>query len=362
MAAVHAFAGRAVRGSLSRGDGRERSRRFTTKRDAQTFLANTLIERRISAPGVTHVARMLLADWVEQWRATVVDLRASARARDDSYLRNHVLPQFGGLGLAPSRPSTSGIGSRSCPTAGSRPATCTRRTRRSRRSCERRSTPTCSRQSPCRRVPLPRIEREEMRFLDARTRSSRSPSAISPRYRALVIFDAYCGLRLSELAGLAPAHRSRPRRGARSRERGRGAGRDRVGRAQDPRRPPHGADPDGCRATVRRTWRPTSTTIREALVFGGAERRHAARRAVASRFWHPAVERAGLDRCGRTICATPRSRSGSRRAPTPSRTRRGPATRACRSCSTATGTSSRVTRSTCWLVSMRSSSPLPCRQ
>jgi hypothetical protein len=76
-------------------DGREHSRRFAIKRDAQTFRANILIERQLGAWRDPGGARMPLADWVEQWRATVVDLRASSLARDDSYLRNHVLPRFG---------------------------------------------------------------------------------------------------------------------------------------------------------------------------------------------------------------------------------------------------------------------------
>jgi integrase len=50
-------------------------------------------------------------------------------------------------------------------------------------------------------VDLPRIEQEEMRF--------RTPGeivalaeAVPERYRAMVLFDAYCGLRMGELAGL----------------------------------------------------------------------------------------------------------------------------------------------------------------
>ena len=55
--------------------------------------------------------------------------------------------------------------------------------------------------SPCRRIPLPRVETEEMRFLSPDEIGDLS-AAIAPRYRSLVLFDAYCGLRLSELAGL----------------------------------------------------------------------------------------------------------------------------------------------------------------
>jgi integrase len=56
-------------------------------------------------------------------------------------------------------------------------------------------------QTPCRGVPLPRIEREEMRFLTP-SEVARLAGKIDPRYRALVLVGAYGGLRIGELAGL----------------------------------------------------------------------------------------------------------------------------------------------------------------
>jgi integrase len=56
-------------------------------------------------------------------------------------------------------------------------------------------------QSPCRRVPLPKVEREEMRFLTSAEVATLA-DAIAPRYRALVLVGAYGGLRIGELAGL----------------------------------------------------------------------------------------------------------------------------------------------------------------
>jgi integrase len=56
-------------------------------------------------------------------------------------------------------------------------------------------------QSPCQRVPLPKIEREEMRFLTP-AEIARLADAIRPSYRALVLVGAYGGLRIGELAGL----------------------------------------------------------------------------------------------------------------------------------------------------------------
>src|SRR4029450_2861505 len=56
-------------------------------------------------------------------------------------------------------------------------------------------------QSPCRRIPLPRIEQDEKRFLTP-AESARLASIIERRFRALVLVSAYGGLRIGELAGL----------------------------------------------------------------------------------------------------------------------------------------------------------------
>jgi integrase len=56
-------------------------------------------------------------------------------------------------------------------------------------------------QSPCRRVPPPKVEREEMRFLTP-AEIARLADSIVPRYRALVLVAGYGALRVGELAGL----------------------------------------------------------------------------------------------------------------------------------------------------------------
>jgi integrase len=60
-------------------------------------------------------------------------------------------------------------------------------------------------QTPCRKIPLPPIEREEMRFLTPAEIVTLA-EAIRPTYRALVLVGAYGGLRIGELAGLRRGH------------------------------------------------------------------------------------------------------------------------------------------------------------
>ena len=59
-------------------------------------------------------------------------------------------------------------------------------------------------QTPCRNVPLPKIEREEMRFLTP-TEIVHVAEVIHPRYRALVFVGAYGGLRIGSWPGSAEA-------------------------------------------------------------------------------------------------------------------------------------------------------------
>jgi integrase len=58
--------------------------------------------------------------------------------------------------------------------------------------------------SPCRAVRLPKVEREEMRFLNP-AEVAQLADVIDSRYRALVLVGAYGGLRIGELAGCAAA-------------------------------------------------------------------------------------------------------------------------------------------------------------
>ena len=46
------------------------------------------------------LGKLLFADWAHEWLQTKMNLRASSWTRDESYLRNHVMPTFGNIALA----------------------------------------------------------------------------------------------------------------------------------------------------------------------------------------------------------------------------------------------------------------------
>ena len=182
-------------------DGRERSRRFSTRRDAQAFLERTGADQQRGEWRDPQGAKVLVADWVEAWWATTVNLRPSSRARDEAYIRNHVLPAFGELPLGAITQLDVRAWVAELSAGGKAPATVQKAYQTLSKILRGAVDAGLIAQSPCRRIGLPRVEREEMRFLTPAEISALA-KAIEPRYRAMVLFDAYCGLRLGELAGL----------------------------------------------------------------------------------------------------------------------------------------------------------------
>lgn len=181
--------------------GREHSRRFSTRREAQAFLERAGADRQRGEWRDPQGAKVLLADWVDAWWATTVNLRPSSRARDEAYIRNHVLPVFGELPLGAISQLEVRAWVADLAAGGRAPATVQKAYQTLSKILQGAVDAGLIAQSPCRRIGLPRVEREEMRFLTPAEISGLA-EAISPRYRAMVLFDAYCGLRLGELAGL----------------------------------------------------------------------------------------------------------------------------------------------------------------
>jgi integrase len=184
--------------------GQERAKVFTRRGDAQRFL--TEIENRKLKGTWTDptLGRVRFRDWLQEWWATTTNLRPTTAVRDATYLRLYVLPRFGDLPLA-------AIGQRDVrawvadlTARGLAPATVVKAYHLLGKVLAGAVDAGMIAQSPCRRVSLPKIEREEMRFLTP-VEIARLADAIRPSYRALVLVGAYGGLRIGELAGLRRA-------------------------------------------------------------------------------------------------------------------------------------------------------------
>lgn len=181
--------------------GREHAQRFAKKADAERWLrkeAGAMDQGTWIDP--TH-GRMLFEDWAARWWETTPALRPSSRARDLSYLKTHILPAFGliPLGAIDHTMVTAWVAELSA--SGKAPATVQKANQILAKimasAVDSKRIPA----SPCIKVKLPKIEREEMRFILPHE-IARLADAIHPRYRALVLLGCYSGLRIGELCGL----------------------------------------------------------------------------------------------------------------------------------------------------------------
>ncbi len=181
-------------------DGHERTKRFDRKVDAERWLDLNGADIARGQWIDPRLGKVLFREWANQWTATMAANRPSTRARDASYLRTHILPVFGDRALSSIthlevRAWVAELSTRKAP------ATVRLAAQMLAKIMGAAVDGGLIANNPCDRVPLPSIQREEMRFLTPEE-VERLASAIAPRYRALVLVGAYGGLRIGELAGL----------------------------------------------------------------------------------------------------------------------------------------------------------------
>ena len=184
--------------------GRQRTETYDLRADARARLAIIDTDLQRGTWRDPAFGRTPLAEWVDEWWSTTTNLRPSTRARDESYLRNHVLPRFGKAQLGQVtqlevRAWVADLGAQ-----GLAPATVQKAYQILGKVMQAAVDGGLIATSPCHKVSLPRVEPEEMRFLTPEEIAQLAAS-ITPRYRAFVLLKAYGGLRLSELAGLRRA-------------------------------------------------------------------------------------------------------------------------------------------------------------
>jgi integrase len=181
-------------------DGRERCKTFARKVDAQRWLTEQEHARDRGTWTDPALGRVRFQEWLVEWWAGV-NLRPTTRARHDAVLRVHVLPRFGAMPLAAIqqrdvRAWVVDLGRR-----GLAPATVHKTYQVLAVVMSAAVDAGMLPHTPCRRIRLPEIIREEMRFLTP-VEVAKLAATIRPEYRALVFLGAYGGLRIGELAGL----------------------------------------------------------------------------------------------------------------------------------------------------------------
>jgi integrase len=182
-------------------DGQTRSKTFRLKAQAEDQLTDVAHSKNTGAYVDPSAGRTTFAAWVKVWRPTVVDLRASTLARDDGYVGRYMLPTFGKLPLASIDHAAVQAWVADLTRRGLAPATVVVATQILGKIMAAAVASRRLASSPCAGVKLPRIEREEMRFL-APGEVATLADTIDRRYRALVYLGGYGGLRIGEMLGL----------------------------------------------------------------------------------------------------------------------------------------------------------------
>lgn len=182
-------------------DGRERSKTFTRKTDAEQFLAQVETDKTRGTWIDPARADVSFDAWAEQWLRTTTHLKPKTRVGYESMLRVRLLPAFAKAPIGEIRPSdvrdwlaatqARGLSASSCRQAYHLLAAIMRSAVDDGRIAA----------SPCRGVKLPRLPQVEMAFL-APNQLRALLGVIDPNYRLLIEVLAIAGLRFGEAAAL----------------------------------------------------------------------------------------------------------------------------------------------------------------
>ena len=182
-------------------DGRERSRTFERRVDADRWL---VAQEADKARGVwidPALGRVTFGQWAERWLELQGQLRPKTAAGYAGILRGHLLPRFGTHGLAAIQPLDVAGFVADLRAAGAAPRT-VRNVYRVLSAIMRAAVVNRRiAQSPCVGISLPSAPKQEMLCLSA-GEVARLADSIGEGYGPLILFAAYTGLRFGEIAAL----------------------------------------------------------------------------------------------------------------------------------------------------------------
>lgn len=180
--------------------GREHSRHFKRKVDAQRWLDEVTTAVTTGMYVDPGRSRITVGEWSRRWLETKVDLKPSTRARYEGLLRVNVLPRWGEIRLADVTHEGVAAWIADLTASGLSAATV--------RQAHRVLSLTFSlavrdgrlARNPADHVPLPRAAKHEKVFLTVDQVERLADAA--GEYRLVILFLAYTGLRFGELSAL----------------------------------------------------------------------------------------------------------------------------------------------------------------
>jgi len=181
--------------------GRRHTANYDTRSEAEAARAERLRERRLGGSADPTGGRVTLASWHERWSAGR-SVRPGTASRDDAIWRVHIEPALGERPLASLRRSDIAGWVAGLSAAGLAPATVTRCLAVLRACLAAAVDDGLLAASPAARVPAPRVDRAERRFLSTGELDALE-AAMDPHWALVVPFGAATGLRIGELAALA---------------------------------------------------------------------------------------------------------------------------------------------------------------
>lgn len=181
--------------------GRHRSRTFRRRRDAEDFARRVEIEIADGAWRDPASARRPLGEVAEAFLGGAYDLRPATRALYEGAYRLHVAPTFAGVAVGAIRAEEVRSWIEGLLRAGVGPRTVQVARQVLGRILERAVQDGLIRVNPVRVVRPPKAPARESR-VPTTAEVEAVAAAIEPRYRAMVLTAAYAGLRLGECAGL----------------------------------------------------------------------------------------------------------------------------------------------------------------
>jgi integrase len=196
---------------LRGADGKERSRTFRTKKEAERYERGQQTDLDQGEWVDPRNGRVTLGRWAAEWQRTVVHLRPTTQRIYDANLRNHILPDLGDVPLAKLTPAMlrAWLSALTTKEGGHGQTLSLGSVAQVYRTLNRVLSAAVDNESlgrnPLRGVKPPRVESEPMRFL-SHDEVATLADTINARYRALVLVAAYSGLRAGELIGLRRKH------------------------------------------------------------------------------------------------------------------------------------------------------------
>lgn len=182
-------------------DGRQRSKLFDRKRDAQRHLA--LVTADLARGDYVDPARgkVTVAEVADEWLAGCGHLRPSTRAGYGYILNASILPALGRRRVASLRQSDIRAFVSAMQEDGKAPGTVRNTYRVLKLVMQVAVEDERIKRNPCQGVKLPRSEHREQHYLSA-AQVSAVAEEMPERYRTLIYLAGYGGMRWSELAAL----------------------------------------------------------------------------------------------------------------------------------------------------------------